>query len=261
MSIQLPLTIQQLTSEKPYTLDSTGLSGSQIRIYDDMVLKIEEYIDEAENTAKMLRWLDGKLPAPRLIHHEISDGKSYMLMSRINGRMSCDFLDEQEMVVSMMAEGLKMLQGVDISDCPCCNGLDVKLAAARYNVENGLVDTENVQPETYGDGGFSGPAELLEWLCDNRPEEELTLTHGDFCLPNILLDGGKISGFIDLGKAGVADRWTDIAICWRSLKDNYNGGYGGKVYEDFDPDLLFEKLGIQPDMEKLRYYILLDELF
>ena len=30
---------------------------------------------------------------------------------------------------------------------------------------------------------------------------------------------------------------------------------------DFDPELLFKALGIEPDREKLRYYTLLDELF
>lgn len=39
------------------------------------------------------------------------------------------------------------------------------------------------------------------------------------------------------------------------------GHFGGKVYPDFDPDMLFDALGIEPKPEKLRYYTLLDELF
>lgn len=35
----------------------------------------------------------------------------------------------------------------------------------------------------------------------------------------------------------------------------------GKVYEDFKPEMLFEKLGLEPDWEKINYYLLLDELF
>lgn len=31
--------------------------------------------------------------------------------------------------------------------------------------------------------------------------------------------------------------------------------------DDFDPDMLFEALGIEKNEDKLRYYILLDELF
>lgn len=102
---------------------------------------------------------------------------------------------------------------------------------------------------------------LLSWLEANRPEEELVLSHGDFCLPNIFLEKEKLSGFIDLGRMGLADKWQDIALCYRSLKHNFEGYYGGKVYEGFDPDILFEALGIEPDWQKLNYYILLDELF
>ena len=36
------------------------------------------------------------------------------------------------------------------------------------------------------------------------------LLHGDYCLPNILLDGWRFSGFIDLDHAGVGDRHIDL---------------------------------------------------
>ena len=37
-----------------------------------------------------------------------------------------------------------------------------------------------------------------------------TLLHGDYCLPNILLDDWKFSGFIDLDSGGVGDRHIDL---------------------------------------------------
>ena len=46
-----------------------------------------------------------------------------------------------------------------------------------------------------------------------------------------------------------------------SLKSNSDGTFGGKVYPDFNPDLLFDALGIEPNWEKIRYWFLLDELF
>ena len=97
----------------------------------------------------------------------------------------------------------------------------------------------------------------MEWLEKNRPEEELTLTHGDYSLQNIFAEDNGISGFIDLGKSGVADKWQDIAICYRSLKHIF----GKHTNSQLNPDMLFEKLGIEKNEEKLKYYILLDELF
>ena len=64
-----------------------------------------------------------------------------------------------------------------------------------------------------------------------------------------------------LGKTGIGDKWNDIALCYRSLKHNFDGTYGGKVYAKFNPDMLFEKLAIKPNWEKINYYLLLDELF
>ncbi|MBQ5323467.1 MAG: hypothetical protein J6J07_08525, partial [Oscillospiraceae bacterium] len=63
------------------------------------------------------------------------------------------------------------------------------------------------------------------------------------------------------GRMGIADRYQDIALCYRSLHHNFSGIYGGKPYSGYDESMLFEALGIKPDFEKIRYYILLDELF
>ena len=60
-------------------------------------------------------------------------------------------------------------------------------------------------------------------------------------MPNVFADGDRISGFIDLGKAGKADRWQDLAICYISLKHNFEGRYnGGFPYPGYHPDMLFE---------------------
>ena len=177
--------------------------------------------------------------------------------------MSCDtyYLEHPQEMVELLAQGLKMLWAVDISDCPYRRALEEELAEAGERVANGEVDVDNAEPDTFGEDGFESPAHLLQWLRENRPEVEPVFSHGDFCLPNVFLDAGRVSGFIDLGDAGIGDKWRDIALCYRSLKHNFDGTYGGKVYADFCPDILFEKLGLEPDWEKLRYYILLDELF
>ncbi len=128
-------------------------------------------------------------------------------------------------------------------------------------MENNLVDVDDAEPETFGANGFENPEALLTWLQTHKPEYEPVLSHGDFCLPNIFLQDNQVTGFIDLGATGIGDKWRDIALCHRSLKHNCDGTFGDKVYPDFNPDLLFEELGIDPNSEKIRYYILLDELF
>ncbi len=261
--VVLPESIQRLIAGKPYTLDDIGMSGNQVLIFEDMVLKIEQRSDYVEKQVRIMQWLEGKLPAPKVLAFEMQEDKSYLLMSRVKGDMACAeyYLEHPQVLLKALAEALMMLWALDISDCPNLRDLDAELAEAKYRVENDLVDLDNVEPTTFGEGGFEGPAHLLQWLEDNRPENELVFSHGDFCLPNVFLMNGEVSGFIDLGDAGVGDKWRDIALCYRSLKHNFDGTFGGKVYENFNPDMLFEALGIEPDWEKLNYYILLDELF
>ncbi len=261
--VVLPERIQRLTAGKPYTRDDIGMSGNQVLIFEDMVLKIEKSSDYVEKQVRIMQWLEDRLLAPKVLAFEIQEDRSYLLMSRVHGDMACAeyYLEHPHVLLKALAEALKMLWALDISECPNLRDLDAELAEAKYRVENDLVDLDNVEPTTFGEGGFESPAHLLQWLEDNRPENELTFSHGDFCLPNVLLMDGEVSGFIDLGDAGVGDKWRDIALCYRSLKHNFDGTFGGKVYEDFNPDMLFEALGIEPDWEKLNYYILLDELF
>lgn len=261
--MDLPEKIKNIIGDRSYTLDEIGMSDSQVLLFDDMVLKIQPEGAEARTERKMMHWMRGRLPVPEILCHEIEGNRSFLLMSRVSGKMSCDleFINEPERLVDILCKGLEMLWSVDTSDCPCDASLDHHLAAAEYNVRNGLVDLDNVEPETFGENGFKDPEDLLEWLKANRPQEDIVLSHGDYCLPNVFADEEEISGFIDLGRAGVADRYRDIAICYRSLTSNLHGSYGDHPPVEFDPNTLFERLEIEPDWKKIRYYILMDELF
>ena len=258
----LPESIRKFTEGKSFETNDFGKSGSLVRIYDDFVLKVEKERPQIAKMVEVMRWLEGKLPAPKVLATEVKDGYRYLLMSKVRGRMALDeyYLNRSEELVTLLAEALKMLWSVDISDCPKTFDLDEELEEAKYRIEHNLVDLEDTEPETFGEGGFKDPQELLQWLYDHKPEPDPVFAHGDFCLPNVFFEDGKVSGFIDLGDAGIADRWYDIALGYRSLKHNVDGHYG-KVYADVNPDELFTKLGLVPDWERIKYYILLDELF
>lgn len=73
-----------------------------------------------------------------------------------------------------------------------------------------------------------------------------TIIHGDFCLPNILVKDNKISGFIDIGDAGVGDAWCDYAWCIWSMEYNLKT-------KEYTPQLL-RKLKIEFDEEKFLKY-------
>ena len=260
----IPCNIKKLTANNNYTIDDIGKSGSSILIFDDCVLKIlDSRLHNEESCVEVLKWLNGKLPVLEVLAFEKNGDYQYLLMTRIPGVMSCSeyYMEHPSELLPLLTQAFKMLWATDISGCPKIRDFDAELRAARYRVENGLVDIEDAEPDTFGKNGFENPAALLKWLEENKPAYEPVLSHGDFCLPNVLLKDGKVSGFIDCGDMAIGDKWKDIALCYRSLKHNFDGTFGGKVYPDFNPDLLFEALGIEPDWEKIRYWILLDELF
>lgn len=262
MEEKLPEEISLLTSGKSYTVSDIGMSGGRVYMYEDMVLKTEECYPWVERSIKMMEWLADKAPVPKVLSHCVNEGRSFLLMSRVSGQMACSesCLNDPQRLIGLLAGAVKTLWSIDISDRPSVRDLETELKEARSNVENGRVNIQNTQPETFGEGGFESPATLLRWLEENRPDPDPVFTHGDLCLPNIFFDGDRLSGFIDLGDAGVGDRWRDLALLHRSLRHNTDGTFG-KVVEGVDPDRVFEELDIRPDWEKLRYYTLLDELF
>lgn len=261
--MNLPNIIQNIIKDRSCVQDNIGMSGAGIYLYRDMVLKIQKMDLEAENEVAMLQWLKGKIPVPEIIEHIHENEYSYILMNKCTGKMACDpyYMMQPKLQVELLAEALHSLWGVSIQGCPSRLTLQKRLAIAEENIIKNRVDIVDAEPDTFGPNGFRDPEALLYWLQENQPEEKETICHGDFCLPNIFLSDNGVSGMIDLGRSGVADPWMDIALCHRSLNNNYRGVYGANSYTGYQPQMLFDVLGIQPDPERIRYYILLDELF
>jgi aminoglycoside phosphotransferase len=198
-----------------------------------------------------LEWLNEKLPVPRVRLFERDDEHDYLLISEISGLPASDdcYKPEPEKTIKQLADGLKMIHALPIIDCPFDSTFDRKIELARFRVEQNLVDETDFDDERLGRTAADVFAEVLA----ARPDkEDLVFTHGDFCLPNIILENNRLNGFIDWGRAGIADRYQDVALLSRSIMDNL-----GERWQPF----LFETLDIEPDFEKIEFYKLLDEFF
>lgn len=258
----IPASIKRHIIHRHGVTDDIGHSDAQVIMFDNMVLKIQPDCNMAANEHRMLRWLQGKLPVPQIIEEAHENDQRFLLMSRVEGSYLCTdaILDDQCKLAELMAEGLRKLWAVDIADCPTDRSLNQKFHEIEAGLRGGWITMDQAgQPDTYGPGGFASPAALFDWLVKHRPTEELVLSHGDYCLPNIFTANGSLSGYIDVGLSGVADKWVDIDKGLWSMWANTTGLWGGKQ-RPFERKLLFEALSIQPDDEKLRFYGLLDEL-
>lgn len=63
-------------------------------------------------------------------------------------------------------------------------------------------------------------------------KEDQVLVHGDYCLPNVLFDAGR-SHYLDVGEAGVGDRYIDLVAGIWSLRHNYGKGSVGNLLNEY----------------------------
>lgn len=163
---------------------------------------------EAER--ERLEWAAPLHPVPSLIDHGSDDSGEWILTRAIDAVSAVSILDEPRTAAVALGEGLRALhENLPVEQCPF-----------EWSAE--------------GRGGISVPqAELL------------VVAHGDACLPNTLVSGGRWVAHVDLGSLGLADRWADLAVASMSLDWNLGPGWQG----DF-----FAAYGIERDEERIRYY-------
>lgn len=152
-------------------------------------------------------------------------------------------------IVDAIAAFLRRLHAIPVGTCPFAADRALRLADAAGRMAAGLVDEADFDEAR---AGWSAQRVWDAIQARPIPDAPPVVTHGDFSLDNILIADGIVTGCIDVGRAGRADRYQDLAIAWNGLGD-------------FDPALqrrLFTAYGLpQPDMARIDYHLMLDEFF
>ena len=255
----LPEAIRIIIDNRLWSEETIGMTDSHVYLMEDMVLKVEPVCEESVNEHRMMTWLQGKLPVPKVLASIAQDGLNYLLTSRLNGHMACATiqLQEREQLIRLLVKGMHKMWHIDITDCPVRNDVSNKLRQAKERIEQNRLDNDDWDAPWLSEIGAQDPETLYKWLSEHRPEQEdWVFSHGDYCLPNVFFEEENITGFVDLGRSGIADKWQDIALCLRSLQYNLNCSDTQTLEREF-----FAELGLEPDYDRLRYYLLLDELF
>ncbi|MEO3755081.1 APH(3') family aminoglycoside O-phosphotransferase [Streptomyces sp. B6B3] len=157
-------------------------------------------------------------------------------------------------VVDALADLTRALHALPIADCPFDRRLAVTIPEALATGP----DLDDLDAERQGWTRERLVAELLATRPSEREEErDLVVCHGDLCVPNVILDPEtcRVSGVLDTGRLGVADRWLDLAIATRSLAGDLNPQYGGQAAAD----RYLTRYGVDPDPARITFYRLLDE--
>jgi aminoglycoside phosphotransferase len=257
---KMPASLQARLQDALIEENREGMSGAGVFRLErsgqpDQYLKVGERYSEQDLSAEVSRllWLRGRLPAPEVLYWSEQGTRQNLLMSAVSGLPLYEEAPPEQLpaLMRLYADGLRQIHSIPVEGCPFDTGLDVKIAQAAQRVQAGLIDVDNFDPERQGRSAQS----LFRELLAARPQsEDLVFTHGDYCTPNVMIDGEMlvVTGFIDWGRAGIADRYTDLALAARSI--DYN--FGAAWIKPF-----FEAYGIEPDPAKVAFYKLLDEFF
>ncbi|HXH69332.1 MAG TPA: APH(3') family aminoglycoside O-phosphotransferase [Pyrinomonadaceae bacterium] len=255
----LPANLSRILQNQTLERNIVGFSNSEVYWVknSNAFLKVADKnsVVNLRREKEILEWLSGKISGPKVLHFEETGEKTFLLISKIKEINSADSLKNlkaKENLINDLAKSLKRIHSISTKNCPFQQTLHIKLQNARENVEKGLVDEEDFEDEN---NGKSTEALFYELIESKPDDEDLVFTHGDFCFPNIIVSDEKVSGFIDWERGGIADRYQDIALLFRSF--NFNVG----DMEQFE-DLFCNCYGIEKlNREKIKFYITLDEFF
>lgn len=135
--------------------------------------------------------------------------EDWLLTRRIPGE-DCTwqvYKDDPQRLCDTTATLLRMLHDTDPTGCPIPHRTADYLSLARENYAKGAYDID-LFPDNWG---YATPEDAWQVIAETARELKTdTLLHGDYCLPNIMLDNWSFSGFIDLDASGVGDRHVDL---------------------------------------------------
>lgn len=161
-----------------------------------------------KNEAVMTKYFNSLGLSAKVVEY-ISADKDYLVTEKIVGEdcISEKYLDNPTKLCDTLAENLRLLHSIDYQDCPITNHTESYLARAESNFMSGNYDKTHF-PDSFGYRSAEEAREVI--LANSMLLKCDTLLDGDYCLPNIVLNDWKLSGFIDVGNGGVGDKHVDI---------------------------------------------------
>lgn len=135
--------------------------------------------------------------------------RDWLLTSAVIGEdcVHKDHLADPERLCDTIAFELRKLHETDYAGCPVQDRTTEYLATAEKNYRTGNYDRSHF-PDSFGYRSAEEAYGVL--IAGSSALQSRVLLHGDYCLPNIILNNWKLSGFIDVGNGGVGDRHIDI---------------------------------------------------
>lgn len=253
-----------------WTRITIGKSGAQVFRLDDEGGRAQLYakgaskgarpdvVEGLRHEATHLMWFLGQgIPVPEVVELRTDGDRTWLITRALPGRSAAEIWpsDRRGRITETLADIACRMHALSTSDCPFDRRLSRAIPEAEQRAAAGLVDLEDLDESR---AGWS-VERLLDALHATRPSsEDVVVCHGDFCLPNVLVDadGTTVTGLLDVGRLGLADRYVDLALMSRSLASPRNEQYGSRDAERF-----LTRYGADPADPRITFYRLLDEFY
>ena len=206
--------------------------------------------DSLELEAEVLKWLTGKgITIPQILDFGYDEDRVYLLISGVKGQPPYKYKErEKDELLKITAQALRTFHQVDMTGSESLNNLNKDLQKIDRYLKLGVIILEDFKMANEG----KTPEEVFDFLkLEKGKFEANVLTHGDFCLPNILLDSDNF-GIIDLGACGPGDKYKDLSSMEVSIKRNFGAEWVSVFNQHYDPNLIMDK-------DKIRYFQLIDQ--
>ena len=194
---------------------------------------------EAEN--KMTRYFHSKGLGAEVLDYATLEGRDVLLTSRIVGEdcTHAQYLEDPKRLCELTATKLRELHELSAHDCPVKDLMGGYVKRAEDNYFSGNYDKSHF-PDSFG---YESGESAYKALCEGKASlVNEVLLHGDYCLPNIMLDDWRFSGFIDVGGGGIGDRHVDLFWgAWTLLFNLGTDEYRERFFDAYGRDKVDEQ--------------------
>ena len=252
----IPESLQNLIADARWVIVTEGESNAQVfRLsVTDRYLKISEkntrypVLDEK----KRLDWLAGRVPVPEVLHYAENETHQFLLTSALDSLHPMhDKLNwSPQDRIRVLADAARKFHSLPVSECPFSWRIPEQIEAARKYINSTKIKTHLLEKQWQ----HHTPQSLFEIVLALKPQnEDLVVAHGDLYPVNMRVSSAEktILGYIDVGRMGIADRYTDLALIANAIRWHYGAGWIPYFFRAYGIDTI--------NTQKLHFYQLINE--
>ena len=228
------LKLIDLSSINKNTIGHSSSEVYELKLNDgtNAILKVQYLTsrNDLKGEYERTKLLEGKLNVPKVYYYKELNNFQYYLRENKDGVSA----HKVENFATLVGKNLKQIHSVDITNCPFTNNsVDNLLKMAIDKIDIILPTILEIYPEMT-------KKSIIEFLKNNKPMDNV-LVHGDYSLPNILIDNNGEVSLIDLGDVSISTKYFDLYYLRKSFVRNKKMEYFNDFLESYGLTEIDEK--------------------